>query len=247
MYVKVDGRFFSVRFFRLSDFLPRGKCPIISRSKTPDDIYAEYFFAGSWMHLPDFLNEIRNNPPNSKPNSNQFLRLFYTTPAGINTCCNYTHNDRPFIIEPTANIALRELRSNLPAPSVDSPALVGLFLLRRGGRAARFVYLCNNLCPVYLSPCRSTHKFSSQSVYTTCITTPLKQTLLQTAGGRSDHLFFELRSRFGAHPIRTISNRTGAQLRFSPAFAATPWRSCPVKCFRVYSAFKSFEEIMRNG
>ncbi len=204
------------------------------------------FFAGSWMHPPDFLNEIRNNPPNSKPNSNQFLWLFYTTLADINTCCYYTHDDRPFIIEPTANIALRELRSNLPAPSVDSPALVGLLLWRRGGRAARFVYLCNNLCPVYLSPCRSTHKFPRQSTLHVKRRHLNKRYYKQLAAGRIIY-FLNCAVRSVRIPSGLISNRTGAQLRFSPAFAATPWRTCPVKCFRVYSAFKSFEEIMRNG
>jgi hypothetical protein len=74
------------------------------RSKTQTTVMRNIFFAGSWMHPPDFWNEIRNNPPNSKPNSNQFLRLFYTTLADINTCCYYTHDDRPFIIEPTATL-----------------------------------------------------------------------------------------------------------------------------------------------
>lgn len=49
----------------------------------------------------------------------------------VTTQCSSTHTRRrPFIIEPTATFALRELRelrSNLPAPSVDSPALVRVF------------------------------------------------------------------------------------------------------------------------
>lgn len=86
----------------------------------------------------------------------------------VTTQCSSTHTRRrPFIIEPTATFAFVSCVSCVQTCQrhlLTHPHLCGSFMATWGPGSSFVVYLCNNnLCPVfYLSPCRSTHKFSSQ-------------------------------------------------------------------------------------